>query len=91
MTAVDIRNCSPKSGKNVSPIEALTDTKPDVAHFRVCGCPVYARVADVKRKKLDKKSRKGIILRSLSHGKYRIWLENELRVDITRHCKIIEA
>ena len=69
MTAVDIRNCIPKSGKNVSPIEALTGTKPDVAHFRVFGCRIYTTVADVKRKKLDKKSRKGIILRSLSHGK----------------------
>ena len=44
MSAVDIRNCIPKSGKNVSPIESLTGAKPDFAHFRVFGCRIYAIV-----------------------------------------------
>lgn len=91
MTAVDARNCIPEANENKSPFEQLTGTKPNVSHFCVFGCRTHARVSDAKRKKLHMKSKKGIVLRSISHGEYRIWLGHESKVETTRHCHIIET
>ncbi|MCI72523.1 retrovirus-related pol polyprotein from transposon tnt 1-94, partial [Trifolium medium] len=43
--------------KNVTPEEAWSGSKPSVHHFRVFGCLAHVHVPDIKRKKLDDKSK----------------------------------
>ena len=62
-TAVYLRNRSPtKAVKGMTPFEAWTREKPNVEHLRVFGCAAYAHVAKDEQKKLDRKSRKCILL-----------------------------
>lgn len=61
------------------------------AHVRMFGSRVHACIAEKNWKKLDKKSEKSVVLPSLSHGKYLIWLEHDARVETTRNCKIAET
>lgn len=62
-TAVYLRNRSPtKAVKGMTPFEAWTGEKPNVEHLRVFGCAAYAHVAKDERKKLDRKSRKCVLL-----------------------------
>ena len=46
----------------MTPFEAWTGEKPNVEHLRVFGCVAYAHVAKDERKKLDRKSRKCVLL-----------------------------
>jgi len=88
---VYVRNAILKTGKKKTPTELLTGTPPYVGHLRIFGCRVWTRVQDKKRKKLEPKAKPGILMRSLSYGKYRIWLESEKKVVISRHCRIVET
>ena len=56
--AAYIRNRTPTSAikGNKTPLEGWTGKKPDVSHFKVFGCMVYAHVSDAQRQKLDKKA-----------------------------------
>ena len=91
MTATQVRNCLPKADKKKSPEEELTSRVPSVAHFRVFGSLVWTRVADKKRRKLDPKAKRGVLLGSVSYGKYRVWLEKEAKVIVSRHCRVVET
>ena len=62
-TAVYLRNHSPtKAVTGMTPFEAWTGEKPSVDHLRTFGCTAYAHIAKDKRKKLDLKARKYILL-----------------------------
>lgn len=70
-----LRNRSPAAGLSTTPYEAFTGAKPDVSHLRVFGCPVWVKVPDQHRKKLDPKGVKGIFVGYEPGTKgYRIWL-----------------
>lgn len=51
---------------------------------------MFCRVADVQRRKLDPKARKRILMRVISYGKYRVYLESEKRFTTSRHARIFE-
>jgi len=87
---LDARNSIPSSKKNVTPAEMFTGQKPSVQHLKVFGCKVWVRVADKVRKTLEPKAKKGVLLRCLSYGKYRVMLESTRHVVVSRHCKVIE-
>ncbi|MCO5566902.1 hypothetical protein L7F22_020585 [Adiantum nelumboides] len=53
---------STKILKGITPYEALHKFKPKVHHLRVFGCLVFTQVPDEKRKKLNDKSRKCILV-----------------------------
>ena len=47
---------------DATPYERWNGTKPDVSNLRVFGCRAYVHVPDEKRKKLDRKSERGIFV-----------------------------
>lgn len=55
----------------VTPLERLTNKKPVVRHLRVFGSEAWINIA--KQKKLGFKARKGIVLRCMPRGNYRVW------------------
>ena len=60
MTVVYFQKCSPHQIlKNITPEEAFTKVKPEIGHFRLCGCPVYLHVPKEKISKLEPSGRKG--------------------------------
>ena len=91
-TATDLRNIT-ASAKNdgMTPMEFLTGLKPDVRHLRIFGSEAWIHVPKNLRKKLHMKARRGIVLRSLSFGKYRIWDIEARRAYDTRHAVINES
>ena len=62
-TAVYLRNRSPTSSfKGATPYERWYGVKPDVEHLRIFGCNVMVHIPDEKRRKLDKKSLRGVFV-----------------------------
>lgn len=57
-----LNRCPISSVQDMTPEEAWMGRKPTVDHLRIFGCIAYAHIADVKRKKLDNKSEKGVFL-----------------------------
>ena len=70
-------------------MKILTSKVPYVGHLRCFGCEVWSFTS--KRKKLDSKSRRCILLRSLPHRNYRVWDINSGRLYHVRHVKINET
>lgn len=89
--AIDVRNMVPKTNKSISPFEGLHGIKPSVEHLKTFGCEVYCRVSDSVRRKLDPKSVQGILMRVISYGKYRVYIEKEHSFTTTLHARINEA
>ncbi|MCO5564554.1 hypothetical protein L7F22_018218 [Adiantum nelumboides] len=62
-TACYLMNRSPtKILKGITPYEALHKVKPKVHHLRVFGCLAFTHVPDEKKKKLDDKLRRCILV-----------------------------
>ena len=72
-------------------MEFLTGLKPDIRHLRILGSEAWIHVPKNLRKKLHMKARRGIVLRSLSFSKYRIWDIESKRAYDTRHAIINES
>ena len=89
-TAASIRNITSSSANGgKTPIEMLTGKIPYVGHLRCFGCEVWTFVS--KRKKLDTKARRAILLRCLPHRNYRVWDIESKRVHHVRHVRINES
>jgi hypothetical protein len=54
-----------KALKNITPEEAWSKIKPDISHFHVFGSKAWAHIPDEKRKTLQPKSDKCILLDTL--------------------------
>ena len=61
-TANYLRNRSPVSGRDKTPIELLTGTKPDVSHLRIFGISCYALIPKQLRNKLAPTSEPGRLI-----------------------------
>lgn len=59
-----------------SPHEIWFDKKPAIKHLRVVGTTCYVHVPDQKRRKLDKKSLKCILIGYDGDDNYRVWHQN---------------
>ena len=69
-----LNRCPTFSVKNMTPEEAWSGRKPAVDHFRVFGCIAYVHVPDPKRKKLDNKGEKCVLLGVSEESKaYRLY------------------
>lgn len=89
VTATRIMNtisCDANNG--MTPHQVLTGTVPNLESLRTFGCEVWIHVA--KRKKLEKKARRGILLRSLPHLNYRVYDIERREVKFARHVTINE-
>ncbi|UYV63360.1 hypothetical protein LAZ67_2003844, partial [Cordylochernes scorpioides] len=68
-----------------TPYELWFDKKPAVDHLRIFGTECFVRVPDEKRRKLDAKSEKGILVGYCSNKDgYRIWMPNSNKVVTSR-------
>ena len=85
-TAAYIRNrCPTKAVEGMTPIEALTGKKPDIAHLRRFGCAAYAHIPKDERQKLNPKVRKCILVGYGVNTKgYRLYDPNRERII---HCR----
>ena len=92
-TAVHLRNRSPtKAVDGVTPCEAWTNKKPEVAHLRVFGCEAHAHIPKDERHKLDPKARKCIFLGYGEETKgYRLYNTKKKKVFHSRDVKFNEA
>ena len=85
-TAAYLRNrCPTKAVEGMTPIEALTGEKPDIAHLRRFGCAAYAHIPKDERQKLNPKVRKCILVGYGVNTKgYRLYDPNHERII---HCR----
>ena len=71
--------------RDMTPEEAWSGRKPSVEHFRIFGCIGYVHVPDVKRRKLDDKSVKCVLLGFSSESKaFKMFDPEENKVHISR-------
>ena len=71
--------------KNITPEEALSGLKPTVDHFRIFGCVAYMHAPDTKRRKLDPKGEKCILLGVSEESKaYHLYNPTTKKIHISR-------
>jgi transposase InsO family protein len=75
-TAAYILNrTAPTCVEGKSPYELWYNQKPRITHLRVVGCTAYVHVPDQRRKKMDTKAEKGILIGYEGDDGYRIFLQ----------------
>ena len=65
----------PSSVEGKSPHELWYNKKPKITQLRVIGCTAYVHVPDQRRKKMDAKAEKGILIGYEGDDGYRIFLQ----------------
>ena len=85
-TACYLHNRSPTvSVKDMTPYQAWTGQKPDLAHIRVFGSTAYAHQPAEKRQKLDARAIKLKMIGYAPHSKgYKLWDSKTRRIHISR-------
>jgi hypothetical protein len=86
---VYVCNRLPDAG-GVSPFEKLFGRVPSMSKLSPFGCLSFMLLDESKRKKLDIKSQKGILLVNLDHGNYRLLDLSTRKVHVSRHVFFIE-
>lgn len=84
-----LNRSSSSQTKNVSPYELWYGEKPRLDHIKVFGSEGYVHVPDQKRKKLDKKSRK-LILVGYDNNNYRMFDVETKKITISRNVRFNE-
>src|SRR5207237_202985 len=85
------RNRIIKLNKDKTPIELMYSTKPSIKHIRRFGQKCFVKVAKEKRKKLDDKSEKGIMVGyAIKTRGYRVWMPSQGRVIESLDVKFIQ-
>ena len=82
--AVHIRNRLPDA-TGVSPFEKIFGRAPSVTGFRPLGCLAYMLQHDSRRRKLEDKSLRCVLLANLEHGNYRLLELSTSKVHVSRH------
>lgn len=92
-TAAQIMNLVPnRKETEKTPHELWYGKKPDVSHLRVFGCPAYAHVPREKRRKMDPKARKGILVGYTKSAKiYRVFFYDRQQVEEVCDVKFDET
>ncbi|UYV70787.1 hypothetical protein LAZ67_8000616 [Cordylochernes scorpioides] len=80
-----LNRTGPTQIEGKTPYELWFDKKPAVDHLRIFGTECFVHVPDEKRRKLDAKSEKGILVGYCSNKDgYRIWIPNSNKVVTSR-------
>jgi transposase InsO family protein len=87
--AVYIRNRLPVAG-GVSPFEKLFGRAPLMSKLRPFGCLTYLLLDESKRKNLDIKFKKCILLANLYYGNYRLLELSTRKLHVSRHVTSTE-
>lgn len=70
-TDVYIQNRCPHSHLgDKTPEEVFSNSKPNINHPRIFGCPIYIRIPKEKRTKLEPSGRRGIFVGYSKHPKH---------------------
>ncbi|KAJ9563755.1 hypothetical protein OSB04_008915 [Centaurea solstitialis] len=86
-----LNRCPTVAVQNKTPEEAWSGEKPKVDYFRVFGCVAHAHVPDQKRRKLDDKSQKCVLLGVSEESKaYRLYEPVSKKIIISRDAKFEE-
>jgi len=89
-SVVHVLNRSPKAGLDVTPLEALTGTRPNVAGFRVWGIQAWALKLEKLQRKLEPRTDVGRFVGYTVGGKaYRV-LEDETKQVFERRDVLME-
>lgn len=89
-TAASLRNITgTRAHDGKTPVEVLSGVRPFVGNLRTFGCEVWMLVS--KRKKLDPKARRGILLQSLPRRNYRVWDIEKGNICHVRHVRVNES
>ncbi|CAB3250055.1 unnamed protein product [Arctia plantaginis] len=75
-----LNRTGPTSVDGKSPYELWHQKKPRLSHLRIIGSICYPHVPKQRRKKLDKKAQKGILIGYDSDNGYRIWDSNSFKL-----------
>jgi len=86
LTANHIKNRCWHSAIKMTPYEKFFGLKPDISHMRIFGCTAYAFIEKEKRRKLDSRSQKGILLGYSTNSKTFV-----IGVKVNRRLKLIET
>lgn len=81
---------SPRLGHKTS-YEIVTGRKPRLDHLRIFGCAANVFIAKQKRKKLDRKSVKGLILYCYDKSQYKVCINARQTAIKTRYLSIEES
>lgn len=90
-SAIYILNRTGKSSKEgVSPYELWTGKKPRIKHMRIVGSSCYVHIPAEKRKKMDKKAVKGVLVGYDGDERYRIYIPSDHKVILSRDVQFQE-
>lgn len=90
-SAIYILNRTGKSSiPQVSPFELWCGKKPRIRHLRIIGSSCYVHLPSQKRKKMDKKAVKGYLVGYDGDERYRIYIKEQQKVEISRDVKFQE-
>jgi len=70
-----LNRTAPTCVKGKSPYEMWYNKKPKITHLRVFGCTAYVHVPDQRRKKMDAKAEKGILVGYEGDDGYKILIQ----------------
>lgn len=70
--------CPSRRQDGLTPYEVWYGKRPNLAHLRVWGCKVFAKVPDEKRQKLDEKSVEGILVGYTEDANYQIYVPGSM-------------
>ena len=91
-SAVYVLNRTGKSSVNdTSPYELWIGRKPRLKHLRIIGSSCYVHIPKQKRRKMDKKAIKGYLVGYDSDERYRVYIEGEHKVVVSRDIKFQES
>lgn len=79
-TAVYILNRTGPTTLDKSPYEIWYSKKPRIKHLRIIGSTCYAHIPKITRKKLDKKSVKGVLVGYDNDEGYRVWVREKSKI-----------
>jgi hypothetical protein len=71
--------------KDKTPEEVFSETKPEVGHLRIFGCPVYIHVPKEKRSKMEPSGKKGVFVGYIENSKaYKIYVPGQRQIEVSR-------
>jgi len=89
-SVIHVLNRSPKAGKDVTPLEALTGRRPDVKGFRVWGSRAWALKPKQQQRKLEPRTDAGRFLGNTVGGKAHHILEDDSNKIFERRDVLME-
>lgn len=91
-TAIYVLNRTAKSSEEgKSPYESWLGKVPRIKHLRIISSTAYFHVPKQKRRKMDRKAKKGVLVGYDGDLQYRIYVPEEQRVYISRDVKFQET